>query len=40
MKYYEKQLKAFKYNIKVIPYKLFYNGFDNPIFEGIKNGNP
>ncbi len=40
MKYYEKQLKASKYNIKVRPYKLSYNGFDNPLFEGIKNGNP
>ena len=40
MKCYEKQLKATKYNIKVRPYQLFYNKFDNPIIEGIKNGNP
>jgi hypothetical protein len=40
MKYYEKQFKASKYNIKVRPYNLFYNGFDNPLIEGIKNGNP
>ncbi len=35
-----KAIETFKYNIKVRPYKLFYNGFDNPLFEGIKNGNP
>jgi hypothetical protein len=26
--------------MKVRPYQLLYNGFDNPIIEGIKNGNP
>ncbi len=40
MKYYEKQLKTSRYNIKVGTQKIFYNGFYNPLFEGINNENP
>lgn len=40
IKFYENQLKNMKWRYKVIPYKLFYNRYTEPLHEGKKLGDP